>query len=317
MDVAAFLDSLPEARDSFRLRNQAVSDLVRGVARHYYPGLYLFGRPGTGKTFTVLRTLEACGLTPVYHRGHITSLGLFQMIDENSESVIVLDDVAAIFGMPIALQILLAALGRAPEDAAGPLRNPRIVCYKRQGVEQRVPFDGGLIVISNVELHDDNSILAAFKSRADAVNYDPTDAQLASLMLDIAEKGYRLGEWTLSPEECREVALFLIEESLRIKHRLDLRIFIDKSLPKRVQHGNGDCDTHWKDLVRMSLEERLVEPHHPPPRVEGRVARLARETALALDILARVPDRAGQVAEWRRLTGESERTLYRRRNGTP
>ena len=113
------------------------------------------------------------------------------------------------------------------------------------------------------------------------------------------------------------MALFLIEESLRIKHRLDLRIFIDKSLPKRVQHGNGDCDTHWKDLVRMSLEERLVEPHHPPPRVEGRVARLARETALALDILARVPDRAGQVAEWRRLTGQSERTLYRRRNGTP
>lgn len=39
-------------------RQAIVRDNVRGVARQYATGLYLFGRPGTAKTHTVRRVLE-------------------------------------------------------------------------------------------------------------------------------------------------------------------------------------------------------------------------------------------------------------------
>ena len=39
-------------------RQAIVRDYVRGVARQYATGLYLFGRPGTAKTHTVPAVLE-------------------------------------------------------------------------------------------------------------------------------------------------------------------------------------------------------------------------------------------------------------------
>src|SRR5438093_1345000 len=92
-------------------RNRIVRDFVRGVARHYATGCYLYGPPGTSKTHTVRDVLEAQVKTPyVYRRGHLTPLGLYQLLESHADQVIVLDDVGAIFSEVIALQILLAAL---------------------------------------------------------------------------------------------------------------------------------------------------------------------------------------------------------------
>ena len=314
MDMQEFLDGLPEARTSLDRRLGSVRDLVRGVAGRYYPGLYLHGRPGTGKTHTVLEALAASGMPVVYRRGHLTSLGLFDLMEAHPGGLLVLDDLGEIFKYPIALQILLAALGQAPRGWRGP-RGSRPVSYRRKDDERVIDFSGGVIAISNAELHD-RDLLEAFKSRADAINYDPTDREVAALLLDIAAQGFGHEQGSLRPEECREVALFYIEEALRRGVRLDLRVFCDKSRAKFLQHRNGDAATHWKDLVRLSIEERLAELEHTPlPGPGPGVRRLAkgREHELVRRLLAERPDdRDGQIAEWTRRTAKSARAFYRR-----
>src|SRR2546421_317857 len=82
----------------------------------------------------------------------------------------------------------LGALGRRPVSAANDgagRANERVIIYKRRYSEQKIVFGGGVIAISNLELHDGH-LLGALRSRADAVNYDPTDQEVAALMLEIA-----------------------------------------------------------------------------------------------------------------------------------
>ena len=92
-------------------RQAIVRDYVRGVARHYATGLYLFGRPGTAKTHTVRKVLsEDVREIFSYERGHLTPMGLFDLIADHPDEVIVLDDLGAVLKSDVALQILLSAL---------------------------------------------------------------------------------------------------------------------------------------------------------------------------------------------------------------
>lgn len=172
------------AQDADRLlaeltrRQAVVRDYVRAVARGYATWLYLFGRPGTAKTHTVRAALEGEIREPyVYQRGHVTPLGLFELLAQHPDEVIVLDDVGSVLRSEVAVQVLLSAI----EHPTGRDRG-RVVKYRRQGREQRAVFQGGVVVMSNLELHDDE-LLGAFKSRVHTLNYDPTDAQLGALAL--------------------------------------------------------------------------------------------------------------------------------------
>src|SRR5262249_35529503 len=126
-------------------RQAIVRDYVRGVAHRYATGLYLFGRPGTAKTHTVRCVLEEEIREPyVYQRGHLTPVGLFELIAEHPDEVIVLDDLVTIFKSDVALQILLSAL----EHPTGRDRT-RVVKYRRKGETDRAVFGGGIICITN------------------------------------------------------------------------------------------------------------------------------------------------------------------------
>jgi hypothetical protein len=56
------------------------------VAGQYSTVVYLFGRPGTAKTYTVRAVLETEVKEPyVYQRGHLTPLGLFELIEKHPD----------------------------------------------------------------------------------------------------------------------------------------------------------------------------------------------------------------------------------------
>jgi hypothetical protein len=82
------------ALQELQQRLTVVRDRVRGVARRHCTGFYLFGRPGTSKTHTVRTTLDELNIPYEYHSGHLTPLGLFDLLAEHHDSVIVLDDVS-------------------------------------------------------------------------------------------------------------------------------------------------------------------------------------------------------------------------------
>jgi hypothetical protein len=146
-------------------RQAIVRDYVRGVAKQYSTGLYLFGRPGTAKTYTVRNVLdEEIREIYTYQRGHLTPMGLFELIAEHADEVSVLDDLGAVLESDVALQILLSALEHPTTRDRS-----RVVKYRRQGREERAVFRGGIVCISNKELHDDE-LLGAFKSRVHTLN---------------------------------------------------------------------------------------------------------------------------------------------------
>ena len=64
----------------------------------------------------------------------------------------------------------------------------RLVQYRRQDRVETVRFTGGIIIISNMELHG-GPLLEALKSRVHYLRYVPTDEQIAALMLEIASQG--------------------------------------------------------------------------------------------------------------------------------
>ena len=289
-------------------RQAVVRDYVRGVARQYATGLYLFGRPGTAKTFTVRGVLEReIGEPYCYQRGHLTPVGMFELFRDRPDEVIVLDDLVSIFKSDVALQILLSALEHpAPEDRT----RTRLLRYRRKGEEVRVPFRGGVVCVSNRELHDDD-MLGAFKSRVHTLNYDPSDAQLGALMLDIADKGWPASRPSIPPGECGEVARFVIGEMLRMGCRFDLRLFVNKAMPDYQQWKDDETESDWRDLVTASIEQHLVAVRHAEDR-PCRDDRKQEEQAILREILREHPTREQRVRAWASRTGKSERAFYRR-----
>jgi hypothetical protein len=225
------------------------------------------------------------------------------LIAEFRDRTIVLDDLSVIFHSRVALQVLLSAL-EVPAGKDRPI-------YRCRGDEVRVAFCGGIVCISNKELHNDE-ILGAFKSRVHTFKYDPSDAQVGALMLDIA--GCRLPPScpTVTKEEAVVVARYLIAEMIRLGCRFDLRLYIGKALPDYQRHKDGECESDWRDLVTAAVQEHLAAVEYEQEEPVSRANRLKAEQAIVEDILSRCPTRAEQIREWTRRMGKSMRAFYRR-----
>jgi hypothetical protein len=288
-------------------RLSVVRDRVRGVAWRHHSGFYLFGRPGTSKTFTVQKTLAETRVGSHYVLGHLTPLGLFDLLAEHHNRIVVLDDVSHLLTQVASLQILLAALGNQGDAGA------RMICYKRQGRERKISFTGGLICISNLDLHQ-GGLIQALKIRMHYLRHDPTDDQIAALMRHIACRGWQGKEARLTPVECLEVAEFLIAESKRLNSRLDIRHLVEKAFPDFLQHRDGDAESHWKDLVTTTLEEAVVELRHSLPNRQGRNEELEAEYRIVRAILAEFQSPTDRLAAWEERTHgqKSSRAFYRR-----
>jgi hypothetical protein len=285
-------------------RLAVVRDRVRGVALGRQAGLYLFGRPGTAKTHTVIETLEEVGRPFSYQNGHLTPLGLFDLLVEQPHGLCVLDDVAELLSNRVALQLLLAALGSQ-------LNGDRIVKYRRKDVDLEVRFTGQLVLISNLELHP-SPLLQALKSRVHYIEYAPSDEEIAALMRHIASQGWPSERPRLSADQSTEVAEFVIAESIRLGHRLDLRMLVDRAFPDMVQYLDGETESHWRDLVSATLEEQLVAPKYPLRQPIGRQELKEAEQGFVQQLITTHPTREEQLAAWCERTRKSPRAFYRR-----
>lgn len=289
--------------DELMRQVKVIKDRVRGVIHRQANGLYLHGRPGTSKTFMVRSTLDMLAVNYTASSGHLTPIGLFDLLEENRDRIIVLDDVSAIFNQPIALQLLLAALGN-PHDGSAVRR----VKHKTASGTRVVPFSGGVICMSNLPLDGHHhEVLAALRDRINVINFEPSDEQIIALIRKLAEDG--VGD--VSPDNAKVVAAFLIAECKVRGIRPSVRLYVDKALRDYKLWASENCETHWRDLVVSNLEQQLVELQHEV-RDLSRAEQIEAERRIALDVFLSHATREERVAEWERRTGKKQAALYRR-----
>jgi hypothetical protein len=289
--------------DDLMTQIKVVKDRIRGVFHGQHNGLYLHGRPGTSKTYVVRTTLEMLGANYAYSNGHLTPIGFFDLLADNRDRVIVLDDVSSLFNQPIALQLLLAALGN-PHDGT----KARYVRYKTARGDTVVPFTGGVIGVSNLPLAGHHSeVLAALRDRINVINYEPSDEHIIALIHHIASDGVG----PLPPEKCRMVAVFLLQECKLREIRPSVRLFVDKAIKDYALYEAGKTETHWRDLIVSTLEHQLIELQHPQ-RDLSRAEQVEAERRIALDIHLSFETREERIEQWEVRTGKSQATFYRR-----
>jgi hypothetical protein len=272
---------------------QLIRDRVRSVVHAYHTAFYLVGRPGTSKTFTVKEELEQSGVPWVCMNARMTPMGLFELMAEHPEHVIVLDDIGTLFKEAQAMQILLAALDGTPGEA-------RTVKYKSKDRDLKIDFSGAIIAISNVPLRND-PLSQALGSRIVQLEHEPTDEEIAALMRKLALKGFE----DLRPDECLDVVNFLVSETRECDQRLDLR-HLNKAWQDFRQTRHGNAKTPWKDLVRTSLRKLASEVVLPMTKQQE----IACQRELVKHLMEQYPnDTEQQIIA----SGLSKSTFYLRR----
>jgi hypothetical protein len=280
-----------------------IEDRVRGVIHRKITGMYLYGRPGTSKSYTVLSTLNRLGAEFTCHPGHLTPVGLFDLIEENHDRIIVLDDVLSIFNQPIAHQFLLAALGSTYNSTG-----TRTIKHKTANGLRVIQFTGGIICMSNLALDGHHhAVLAALRDRIYVINYEPTDEQILAMIMKIAESG--VGD--VSPKNSKMVAVYLAQQCLAKSIRPSIRLFVDKAIKDFDLWDKGQCETHWRDLISSNLEQQLIELQHEV-RDLSRAEQTEAERRIALDVFMAFETREQRVSEWNQRTGKSQPAFYRR-----
>jgi len=246
-DSIAFPSDDQQLVQEFERKLQIIRDRVSSVAHNYHTGCYLVGRPGTSKTYTVVEELGRMDCPSLCKNARMSPYGLFCLLDEHREHVIVLDDITSLFKSAQAVEILLAALDGRPGK-------PRTITYKTKDNDLSVPFSGAIVAISNVPMRCD-PLACALGSRIVVLEHEPTDGELAAYIRRLAAKGFI----DLPPDECAEVAEFIILETRQYDLRLDLR-HLTKGWQDYRQFKHGRSQTTWRDLIRTSLQKTAREP---------------------------------------------------------
>ncbi len=282
-----------EALEKFERRLSLVRDRVGNVANRRHTAVHLTGRPGTSKTYTVMRTLEELDALHEYRNARMSAMGLFDLLEEFPDHVIVLDDISSLFKDRAAIQILMAAMGGDPG-------RPRPITYRISGSDRVTYFAGGIVAISNLKLGHD-PLASAIASRVTILEHDPTDEEIEAFMWHLANDG--IGG--LSVEEGCEIVGYIVNESRCMSRRLDLR-HLDHAVKDYAAWKSAETENHWHDLVRSSMTRIDMEVAKPLRKREE----LSLQREKVQEAIKLFPN---DVPAQHKHTGLSRATFFRRK----
>ncbi len=294
-------------------RKQAVlRDMVGAVTNGGLLGLYIYGRPGTGKSYLVRDELERREARYIYTGGHITAKGLFQLLRRSPDALHVMDDVESVFRYPPSVEILRAALASQGRLVHGKdYRLIRWASWNRPSPDEFV-FTGRIIGLGNLAFPD-GPAQDALRSRLSYVHFVVGDEEIAQMIRKLAHRGFRCALGFVDAEECCQVAEFVIGEFLALSRPLDLRAFI-KALEIYAPWSLGQTRCHWHDLVRSALWEYVCDTGKLISREELDM-RNEEEDALLREVLWRDCSVDEQFKAWQSATKgpKSRATFFRRK----
>ena len=214
-----------------------VGDLVTMVANKISASAIITGEGGLGKTYTVVKTLEACGMEDASNllemededeimerddkmftivKGFSTAKGLYRILFEHRNSMLVFDDCDNVLKDPVALNLLKGALDSYDK---------RIISWNCENkgdddLPRSFQFNGGVIFISNLTLATLNQ---ALRSRSLCVDLSMTLEQKIERMETLVNMDTFM---TNVPMEFKKDALALIDKNKKNASEISLRTLI-------------------------------------------------------------------------------------------
>jgi hypothetical protein len=152
------------------------------VANAIAPSLIVVGPPGLGKSFEVVRTLEAMGLLRdadfFVLRGFTSARGLYEALYANNGRLTVIDDCDSALCDPTAIALLKGALDSDSVRTLSWLTAAKTA----DSFPKRFDFDGQIIFISNLALHE---IDAPIQTRCLVIDLEMTRGEILDRMQTI------------------------------------------------------------------------------------------------------------------------------------
>lgn len=150
-------------------RFEYLEKLAKMTVMGVQPSLFIAGDGGLGKTFTVEKVIEECEIDPVVVKGFSSAAGLYRLLHDNRNRLIMFDDADSVFLDKTAANLLKAATDSSDH---------RVVSYNAviKEYEQSFEFTGQIIFISNLR---SDKFPQALVSRSTVANMDmSTDEKL-------------------------------------------------------------------------------------------------------------------------------------------
>ena len=246
---------VPESRFSINQRFGFVSDMVTMLASGAQASVVVTGPGGLGKSFTVSQTLTALGFKDVsvlddiavgsilksnktfrVIKGYSTPKGLYRVLFENKDGVIVFDDCDSVLKDPTSLNLLKGALDSYSR---------RIISWRADIKDEDLPtsfeFKGRVVFISNLSA---SNIDQAILTRSLAVDLSMTTKQKIERMRHLLSTGEFMPEFD---KTIKSDAMDLIERLQDSVKELSLRTLIQVT---KIRQGAGK---NWSDLAEYAI----------------------------------------------------------------
>ena len=248
--------SLPkESRFTINERFQFVSDMVTMLANGAQASVVVTGPGGLGKSYTVSKSLEANGFKDISTlealevgarintkksfrviKGYSTPKGLYRLLYENKDGVLVFDDCDSVLKDPVSLNLLKGALDSYSR---------RIISWRADIRDEDLPtsfeFKGRVVFISNLS---SSQIDQAIITRSMAVDLSMTTKQKIERMRHIMESG----EFMPEADKQHKVDAITLVDLLQDKVKeLSLRTLI-QVVKIRANAGNN-----WRNLAEYTI----------------------------------------------------------------
>lgn len=174
---------LPEFTINERFKH--LETFVDMTIERHTNSVIICGDAGLGKSYTVMERLDNHHLEEnedyTVHKGYTTPKGLYSMLYENRNGIIVIDDMDSVFKDSVSLNLLKAALDSYSK---------RIVTWNSMGfIDDGLPktfeFTGQIIFITNKRMND---LDEAVKSRSLCVDVSMTTEEKLDRMRSVANK---------------------------------------------------------------------------------------------------------------------------------
>jgi hypothetical protein len=245
-----------ESKFSINERFGFVSDMVTMLSQGNQSSVIVSGPGGLGKSFTVMDALKKSGLKDVslldeadvgssintaktfrVIKGYSTPKGLYRILYENRNSVVVFDDCDSVLKDPVSLNLLKGALDSYSR---------RIISWRADFKDEDLPnvfeFKGRVVFISNLPSY---AMDQAVISRSMAVDLTMTNMQKVERMK------WLLNQQDFMPEFAmvyKVDAINLIEDLVDKVKELSLRSLIQVTNIRKANPNNN-----WKKLAEYVL----------------------------------------------------------------